>query len=285
MSVGDTTEGNGRVRFPRAIIGGLPVAVLDRQQTAKLTIAAALSRRGRRSPCLLFTTVNGQVVSLCASRPEIKRLFEEADLISADGMSVVFASRLGRAPPLPERVATTDAFHDLAAIASETDARFFFFGATEDVSWLAVQRVRESYPNLNIVGRQAGYFGRRDEPKIVEQINDAAPDILWIGLGVPHQQRFILRNRDRLTAVGVAKSCGGLFDFLAGKNRRAPAWMQAAGLEWAHRMFQEPARLGARYLTTNPHAAYWLVRAQGPASEGIIEADIGDLELGRGGSQ
>jgi exopolysaccharide biosynthesis WecB/TagA/CpsF family protein len=255
------------------VVGGLPVAVLDRQQTARLTISAALSRRRTQQPCLFFTTVNGQVVSLAASRPAVRRMFEAADLISADGMSVVLASRLGHAAGLPERVATTDAFHDAAQFACQLGASFYFFGGDEESNRLAVERVRAIYPRLAVVGRRSGYFDPRDESDIVDEINAAEPDVLWIGLGVPLQQEFIQRYLRRLTNVGVAKSCGGLFDFLSGRNRRAPQWMQKSGMEWAYRVMQEPARLGWRYLTTNPHAAYWLVRSRGPASDGTIAVD------------
>jgi exopolysaccharide biosynthesis WecB/TagA/CpsF family protein len=260
----------GRFRFPRVIVGGLPVAVLSRADTAKLTLAAALARRGHDEPCLFFTTSNGQVISIAALDRATQRLFENADLISADGMSVVFASRLGPGPALPERVATTDAFHDCARLAADRGARFFFLGATEDVNRAAYARAQELYPNVAFVGRRNGYFGPAEEEAIVSEINDAAPDVLWVGLGVPFQQEFIQRNRGHLTRVGVAKSCGGLFDFLAGKNRRAPRWMQKAGLEWAFRIHEEPRRLAWRYLTTNPHAAFWLLRSRGTASDGAI---------------
>jgi exopolysaccharide biosynthesis WecB/TagA/CpsF family protein len=255
------------------MIGGLPVAVLDRQRTARLMIEAALARRGQRQPCLFFTTANGQVVSACGADPQVRRLFEKADLISPDGMSVVFASRLGRGRRLPERVATTDAFHDAAAVAVERGARFFFLGAEEAVSAKVVEAVRRLYPGLAVVGRRNGYFSEADESGIVEDINAAAPDVLWVGMGVPRQQKFIARNLARLDRVGVAKSCGGLFDFLAGVNRRAPGWMQASGLEWLHRMLSDPRRFAVRYLTTNPHALMLLVtRSRGEAAEGTIEA-------------
>jgi exopolysaccharide biosynthesis WecB/TagA/CpsF family protein len=247
------------------------VAALDREQTARLTIRAALARRGTRRGCLFFTTANGQVISLAAANETVRGLFEKADLISADGMPVVFASRLGPGMRLPERVATTDAFHDAAHYACETGATFYFLGGTEDVSRRAVATARSLYPRLRIVGHRSGYFGVDDEEMIVEEINRAEPDVLWVGLGVPYQQQFITRNARSLTGVGVAKSCGGLFDFLAGKNRRAPDWMQKSGMEWAYRAAQEPVRLGWRYLTTNPHAAYWLLRARGPTSDGLIE--------------
>lgn len=270
IEIGD----RGHVQFPRVVVGGLAVAALDRKDTARLTISAALSRRGTRQPCLFFTTTNGQVVSLCASDPEVKALFAEADLISADGMSVVFASRLGRRVRLPERVATTDAFHDAARLAATTGATFYLLGGSEEVNAAAARRVAEIYPGVTVVGRRNGYFSREEEPAVIDAINAAAPDILWIGFGVPAQQRFIVRNRARLTSVGVAKSCGGLFDFLAGKNARAPRWMQKTGLEWAFRIYEEPQRLLWRYLTTNPHAAYWLLRARGSADKGVIEASL-----------
>lgn len=259
------------VHFRRTYVGGLPVAVLDRERTARLMIEAALWRRGRDIPPLFFTTTNGQVVSLCASDGEVRRLFERADLISADGMSVVFASRLGSGESLPERVATTDAFHDAARLAVPRGARFYFLGASEQVNSAAARRARELYPALEIVGRRDGYFRRDEEAGVVDEINAVSPDVLWVGLGVPRQQRFVMRNLRQLTSVGVVKSCGGLFDFLAGTATRAPRWMQAAGLEWAYRTWREPKRLAWRYITTNPHAAYWLLRSNRSAADGAIE--------------
>ncbi len=264
----------GIFHFRRMIVGGLPIADLDRQSTAKLTIAAALARRGSGRPCLFFTTANGQVISLCGSDPAVKRLFEKADLVSPDGMSIVFASRFGSRRGLRDRVATTDAFHDAAEIAVATGARFFFLGGSEEASRKAVERVRVLYPGLTIAGRRNGYFRKDEESAVIDEVNHARPDVLWIGMGVPRQQRFIVENATRLTSVGVSKSCGGLFDFLAGRNQRAPQWMQAAGLEWLHRAFSDPRRFAWRYLTTNPHAfALLLLRSTGEAGEGMIEAD------------
>jgi exopolysaccharide biosynthesis WecB/TagA/CpsF family protein len=260
------------VRFRRVVMGGLPVAVLDRAETANLTVAAAISRRGSGRPCLFFTATNGQVISLCASNPELKQLFESADVVSADGMSVVFASRFGATPPLPERVATTDGFHDAARIAEKQGASFYLLGGSDIINQRAALRVREIYPRLNLAGRRHGYFRPDEEAAVLDAINAAAPDVLWVGFGAPREQHFVRRNLHRLTNVGVARTCGGLFDFIAGKNRRAPGWMQKAGFEWAFRISQEPMRLTWRYLTTNPHAAYWLLRSRAPASDGSIEA-------------
>src|SRR6202034_3615769 len=146
----------------------------------------------------------------------------------------------------------TDLFHDVAALAEQRNARIFLLGATQSVVAEAARRVQKLYPDLNIVGHNGGYFRRPgDEDRIIDFINDAQPDILFLGLGVPAEQEFAVRNRDRLRGVGLIKTAGGLFDFLSGKNARAPAWMQSAGLEWAYRACLEPRRLAGRYLATN----------------------------------
>jgi exopolysaccharide biosynthesis WecB/TagA/CpsF family protein len=175
-------------------------------------------------------------------------------------MPLVFVSRLFHNAPLPERVCTTDLFHDVAAVGQRPDLRVFLLGATQAVATEAAERARELYPNLNIVGHCGGYFRRDgDEDRVIDMINAAQPDILWLGLGVPLEQEFAVRNLDRLHGVGLIKTSGGLFDYLSGKNTRAPAWLRAAGLEWAYRTYLEPRRLAGRYLLTNPHALFLLL--------------------------
>jgi len=256
--------GLASVAVPAAIVGGLPIAVIDCAQSARLMIDAALARRGSGQAPLTVTSANGQVISMCARDAGIRRLFLSADLIHADGMPLVFASRVMSRVALPERVATTDLFHDVATLAQAQGASFYLLGASAAVIEKAVHNVRQRYPRLRIAGFRHGYFGRDEEDAVVAEINAARPDILWIGLGVPAEQNFARRQRERLTQVGLVKTSGGLFDFLAGRNPRAPAWMQAAGLEWLYRILQEPRRLLLRYLTTNPHAIYLLLTRTSP---------------------
>ena len=243
---------------PTVRIGGLPIAVIDRAQSARYMTDIALSRRGKNHPPLIITSANGQVVSACAQDPSIRALFAAADLIHADGQPLVLASRLKCVTPLPERVATTDLFHDVARLAEHSGASFYLLGGTTEVIEAAVRNVVRSYPRLKIAGYRNGYFGPDEEPHVIDAINRARPDILWVGMGIPAEQAFSLRHRDRLTGVGLIKTSGGLFDFLSGRNSRAPAWMQAAGLEWLYRAALEPRRLMGRYLRTNPHAVYLL---------------------------
>jgi N-acetylglucosaminyldiphosphoundecaprenol N-acetyl-beta-D-mannosaminyltransferase len=253
-----------RWAVPVARIGGLPIAVIDRAKSAQLMIDTALRRRNSGQLPLIFSSANGQVLSVCAREAPIRELFLNVDLVHADGMPLVFVSRMFHKTPLPERVCTTDLFHDVARIAPQRGARFFFLGATEAVVNEATRQVRSLYPDLDIVGHASGYLRREgDEDRIVEAINAAQPDILWLGLGVPTEQAFALRNRSRLRDVGLIKTSGGLFDYLSGKNTRAPSWMRSTGLEWAYRMYLEPRRLAGRYLTTNPHALFLLLTRTG----------------------
>ena len=249
-----------RLTVPVADIGGLPIAVIDRAASAELMVELALSRRAAALPPIVVTSANGQVLSLAARQADIRDLFLAADLIHADGMPLVLVSRLFHKTPLPERVCTTDLFHDVATVAQQRGARFFLLGATQSVVTQAALHARELYPNLEIVGHSGGYLRRdQDEDKIIDIINAAQPDILWLGLGVPREQIFAVRNRDRLRGVGLIKTSGGLFDFLSGKNARAPQWMQSIGLEWAYRLYLEPRRLAGRYFVTNPHALFLLL--------------------------
>ena len=245
---------------PVVTIGGLPIAVIDRARSAELMVDVALARRGQMRRPLVFTSAHGQVLAMCARDQRLRNLFLATDLIHADGMPMVFVSRLFHATPLPERVATTDLFHDVAAVAQQRGATMFLLGATKASMNKAAQRVCSLYPQLGIAGFASGYLRRDgDEERIIAEINERRPDILWLGLGAAAEQHFALRNRDRFTGVGLIKTSGGLFDFISGKNARAPAWMQRAGLEWAYRIYLEPRRLAGRYLLTNPHALFLLL--------------------------
>src|SRR5258708_3908002 len=260
---------------PVATIGGLPIAVIDRARSAALMVDAALARRDTAQRPLVFTSANGQVLSMCARDARIRDLFLDADLIHADGMPLVFVSRFLNKTPLPERVATTDLYHDTAVVAQDRGASIYLLGATKTVVDHAVRRTRELYPNLKIAGYNSGYLRREgDEARIIADINRAKPDILWLGLGAPGEQSFAARNRDRLHGVGLIKTSGGLFHFFSRKNTRAPGWMQRLGLEWAYRIYLEPRRLAGRYLMTNPHAIFLLLTRTGRGASAPLTRSV-----------
>jgi exopolysaccharide biosynthesis WecB/TagA/CpsF family protein len=244
---------------PRTWLGGLPITRLSRQETADLMVEAVQSRSSRQRP-LILTSANGEVISRCQRDPALAAMFAVADLISADGQPLVLASKLIGDAPLPERVATTDLFHDVARRAQRHGISFYLFGSTEAENANACSRILASYPNLKIAGRSHGYLTGDALVERVAEINALAPDIVWVGLGVPREQAFCLSFAKSLSNVGILKTSGGLFNFLSGTRARAPAWMQGIGLEWAFRAATEP-RLIWRYAVTNPHALYLLARS------------------------
>lgn len=243
----------------KPIIGGLPITVEDLDGAARRMIDHAIAARGTDQPPLYSTSANGQVLSMCALQSDVKALFEQADIIHADGEPLIRASKMLAKVKLPERVATTDLVHNTARMAEDQAVSFYFLGASQDEIERAVANMKARYPNLIFAGFRNGYVKPEEEEAVIEAVNQAKPDILWIGMGVPREQAFVSRYKDCLTGVGVIKTSGGLFNFLSGKNKRAPQWMQDWGLEWAYRIGQEPKRLFWRYLTTNPHAVWLLL--------------------------
>jgi exopolysaccharide biosynthesis WecB/TagA/CpsF family protein len=247
-------------------LGGLPIAVIDREASAAMMLRVAKAHKSARAAPAFITSANGQIVSECARYPALRAQILSADLIHADGMPLVFASKLKGRVRLPERVATTDLFHDVARLAETTGAGFYLLGSDPQGIKAAVGNIRAAYPKLRLVGWRDGYFGVDQEQAVVDQINAAAPDILWVGRGVPLEIAFAVRQRSRLTGVGLIKTAGGLFDYISGKNARAPEWVQASGMEWLYRLGLEPRRLFLRYALTNPHAAYLLLAQSGRPS-------------------
>jgi len=245
--------------YGEVMVGGIATACISRDGLAQMMLLDCMSARAnpQRQPKLVFAS-NGHAIALAARDEAFRFTFNQADIIHADGQACVFASRLLTATPIPERSATTDFIHDAAAMAAEQGLRFFLFGGTEEANAAAAQVLRARYPGLQIVGRRHGYFSPDEEDDICDEINLTQPDVVWVGLSVPLEYEFSVRNRTRLRA-GWLVTCGGCFNFVTGAYKRAPGWMQALGLEWLFRLAREPRRLFWRYAVTNPLAIYLLL--------------------------
>jgi exopolysaccharide biosynthesis WecB/TagA/CpsF family protein len=248
-------------------IGGFDTAAVTRAALARIMVEDALAARDSPDACLpkVVFSSNGQGISLAARNQEFREAMARADLIHADGMSVVFASRLLAGLALPERVATTDFFHDAAAAAQEVGLRFFMLGGTDRENLAACTAAQRLYPKLEVVGRYHGYFTASQNTSVCEMVISSGADVLWVALGRPKQEFWSLANRERLRGVAWIKTCGGLYAFLAGTAPRAPLWMQNAGMEWFFRLMHEPSRLALRYLATNPHAIWRVIVDSRPA--------------------
>jgi N-acetylglucosaminyldiphosphoundecaprenol N-acetyl-beta-D-mannosaminyltransferase len=190
--------------------------------------------------------VNSATVNEIVRNQEYRRAICNADLVNIDGMSVVWALRfLGF--KVPERIATPDLADEVIEMAEKEQFSVFLFGAKETILTSCLKRLQDTYPGLKIAGSQNGYYKKESEHLIVDMINDAKPDILLIGVSSPNKELFCEKYRHELNAKYIL-GVGGYFDILSGHTRRAPKWMQNAGLEWFFRLIQEPRRMWKRYL-------------------------------------
>jgi exopolysaccharide biosynthesis WecB/TagA/CpsF family protein len=189
---------------------------------------------------------------------ELKAAVESCDIVSIDGMGVVWGARL-LGIDVPERVTGIDLFHQLLSASQNNGHSVFLLGATEDVVEVATKKLAEMYPRLNVAGAHHGYFWN-DEAKIVETVRLSGARLLFVAISSPLKEKFIARWRNQL-GVTFVMGVGGTFDVVAGKVRRAPKWMQDLGLEWFYRLIQEPRRMWQRYLVTNVQYGVLLVRA------------------------
>lgn len=223
---------------------GVPLHALTMEQVLD-RVDETIARRGR----LLIGVVNAAKVVNMNRDPALRRAVLDANLILADGMSVVWASRLLR-KSLPERVAGIDLMLAMLERGRRVGRRVYCLGASQEVLESAVARIERQYPGIVIAGRRNGYFREQDEARIADDIRAARADILLVAMTSPKKEEFLARWFEHLE-VPVCHGVGGSFDVLAGKVRRAPPAWQRLGLEWLYRIVQEPRRMWRRYLVTN----------------------------------
>ena len=187
-----------------------------------------------------IVTLNPEMLVAAHGDPAFRQMLNAADLNVADGVGLMWATRLlGR--PLRERVTGSDGIYRLAAHCAQRGYRPFLLGAAPGVAEIVAERLAASNPGLEVAGTFAGSPRPEDWVDIIQQVRAAAPDLLLVAYGVPAEEKWIARNRERL-GVPVQIGVGGAFDFVAGVTRRAPAWMRRVGLEWLHRLAREPWR-------------------------------------------
>lgn len=194
-------------------------------------------------------TANSGILCMMRSDPELRRACLAGDLIVADGMSVVWTSRLTDRP-FPERVAGVDLMARLLEAGAERGLSAYFLGAKPEVVASLAQVCAERFPGLKVAGFRDGYFKPDQHTDIVEEIRAAKPHFLFVGMPTPFKEIWCERHRERLD-VPVIMGVGGSFDVLAGFIKRAPRWVQSMGMEWFWRLMMEPRKLWKRYLTTN----------------------------------
>jgi N-acetylglucosaminyldiphosphoundecaprenol N-acetyl-beta-D-mannosaminyltransferase len=230
---------------PRIGLLGIPIDAVMQEQVIAHVIAALAREHGG-----WVITPNLDQLRLCFREPQLQGMYSRADLVLADGMPLIWASRL-QGTPLPERVAGSALIYTLSAAAARAGRTIYLLGGNPCTAEQAAQVLARLYPGLRVAGTHCPPLGFEKDAQqmrsIVDALSAARPDIVFVGLGFPKQEKLIEILRPVLPGawfLGVGIS----FSFVSGEIRRAPRWMQRLGLEWMHRLIQEPKRLFGRYL-------------------------------------
>jgi N-acetylglucosaminyldiphosphoundecaprenol N-acetyl-beta-D-mannosaminyltransferase len=211
----------------------------------------------RRDAGNFVSVANTHVVMEAQYDPAFKDLINSASLCVPDGMPLIWCGRL-RGHSLQRRVYGPELMLRFCRETAHRGYRHYLYGGAPEVPELLVKRLQESCPGIKIAGTHSPPFRpatQEEDNEAIERINKARPDVLWVGLGCPKQERWIHEHRERL-AVPAIVAVGQAFDLLSGRKKPAPAWMSEHGLEWVFRLVQEPRRLWRRYLVYNTKFIY-----------------------------
>jgi N-acetylglucosaminyldiphosphoundecaprenol N-acetyl-beta-D-mannosaminyltransferase len=234
---------------PTVDVLGVPLALTDYERTMDW-MDATIRTRGKGYVCVAAT----HTVVATQDDAELRAAVKGASLVVPDGQPVVWAmNALGH--DLTHRVYGPDLMAKYCERSARTGARMFLYGGRNQGALVQLAlNLRRRFAGVQIVGGYAPPFRPLSDEEldaVVAEINHAKPDVVWVGIGVPKQEKWMAALRDRLDAP-VLVGVGAAFDFHAGLVPQAPAWMQSAGLEWLFRLSKEPRRLWKRYLTYNP---------------------------------
>ena len=233
---------------------GIPVDAITMQETLDLIDKAIISKSQ-----IHHTVINaGKVVSMQDDAELLKSVIE-ADLINADGQSIIWAAKL-LGLMIPERVAGIDLMEKLVEKSYKDNYKCFFFGAEDKVVNEVVRKYSLKYSKNIIAGYRKGFYEKNDEKNIVNQIKESNPDFLFVAITSPKKEIFLNKYKEELKNISFIMGVGGSFDVISGKTKRAPVFMQKLGLEWFYRFLQEPQRMWKRYLFGNIKFMYLVVK-------------------------
>lgn len=244
-----------RKRFPHVRVCGVRVDALDVRRLHAFMHHAIV--RGRTVPVL---NANVQAVVLAQRDKEFARILEEAPVVFCDGSGVRLGSKL-LGDELPERITYADWIHQLVPFLREKGHSIYLLGGKPGVALEAARKLEERYPGIRIAGAEHGYFqktGHQNDAAIAK-VNEARPDVLLLGFGMPLQEKWIAANLAKLDAR-ILLSGGACIDYVAETVRRGPKILVDHHMEWLARVVVEPRRLWKRYLLGNPHFLFLVLR-------------------------
>lgn len=188
-----------------------------------------------------IVTANSLMVNCVERDPELKEAFHNADLVLADSIGIVWASEFLGYGKLA-RIPGVDLMLKFCGLAALRGYSIYLLGSREFVLKKAAENIEKKFPGLRIVGMHHGYFGEGEESRILKEIRNLKPDLLFVGIGTPRGEKWIYENLEELN-VPVCMGIGGSLDVISGRLRRAPRWLCQRGFEWIYRLLQEPWRI------------------------------------------
>ena len=224
---------------------GIPVDSLTMEETVNLIDEAI-----KNNEHINHVVINaGKVVSMTEDK-ELFKSVVSCDIINADGQSIVWAARfLGK--KIPGRVAGVDLMQELIELSFARGYKCFFLGAKEEVVKKVVDTYSQKFSPGIIAGYRNGYFTEEEEPLIASHIAASGAHLLFVAITSPKKENFLFKYKETLKSINFTMGVGGTFDIIAGITKRAPKWIQNAGMEWFYRFAQEPGRMWRRYLEGN----------------------------------
>ncbi|MHB1127158.1 MAG: WecB/TagA/CpsF family glycosyltransferase [Bacillota bacterium] len=212
----------------------------------------------REGSAHLIFAANPEKVMRVEQDGELQEILQKAELVIADGTGILWAAKVFGCA-LPERVTGIDLMHAITGLSARQGYRVYLLGAAPGVAQEAADRLALLYPGLQVAGTHHGFFRPEEEEELIGQVNSSCPDILFVAMGSPRQEKWLHRNRERLQ-VPVCMGVGGSFDVVTGRVDRAPRWMQRVGLEWSYRLLRDPRRVGR--MTVLPRYAFRVAMAR-----------------------
>ncbi|SKC50713.1 WecB/TagA/CpsF family glycosyltransferase [Maledivibacter halophilus] len=193
-----------------------------------------------RSSFSFVCTPNTEIVMMAKEDEELTEVLKLSDMNIPDGIGLIIASKIHRLG-LVERVTGIDLMGEILKFCNYSRKSIYIFGGKPGVAKRAVHNILEKYPGIEVKGYRNGYFKKDEEKNIIENINKLSPDILFVALGAPKQEKWIYKHRKELKAK-IAMGVGGCIDIWAGTAKRAPKIFRILGLEWFYRLIKEPSR-------------------------------------------
>jgi N-acetylglucosaminyldiphosphoundecaprenol N-acetyl-beta-D-mannosaminyltransferase len=245
---------NEDTAIPSIRLFGLPVACLSISQTVQWIL-----HQTEQKKTVMHADINTFKVVLMKEDAQLFRSVAKADIISADGMGIVWAARL-LGKKLPGRVTGIDLMGELVEKAAQNHKTIYLLGAKAEVVQKLTELYTHKYGNGFVAGFQDGYFKEQDAAQVALAIAEAKPDFLFVGMTSPRKENFLFHQEAILSSVPFKMGVGGSFDVLSGMISRAPLWIQKSGLEWLYRLSKEPRRLFKRYTLDNLRFLFLLLK-------------------------